>query len=312
MIRILYSLYFSLFFLNTLCAQYSDNIFEISYSNRNLSLGGGNISSNNIGAIFNAPYIPDFPNINNCKNLYIAYNQHSKNLFNVFYLAFNIYIDYENSLSCGLVNRKIPENYNTSNGWIDNGDGIPSLNEIDYNNIQQFSDNETGFVLSYNRKLYNSKSNLTINGKAVLHNVLNYSGQGLSLDIIYLQKINNINMIFGLNNLGAYKSWNYLGTERFESKGFVGAELRFENHIIFNSALYSMQYDSFDQLKIGIEYNSKDKFFTRFGYNSEYKSMGFGVKSKLFIIDYSYVKYSNINLNNSYNISFLFNINDFI
>ena len=98
-------------------------------------------------------------------------------------------------------------------------------------------------------------------------------------------------MIFGLNNLGAYKSWNYLGIERFESKKFAGAELRFENHIIFNSALYSIQYDSFDQLKIGIEYNSKDKFFTRFGYNSEYTSMGFGVKSKLFIIEYFVVGY---------------------
>ena len=45
-------------------------------------------------------------------------------------------------------------------------------------------------------------------------------------------------MIVGLNNLGAYKSWNYLGTERFESKGFAGAELRFENHIVFQYRHY--------------------------------------------------------------------------
>ena len=123
-----------------------NNIYSVISDPRNISLGNMHISSNDVSSIFDSPIA-----INNKKNnFFISLNQYSS-LLNVYHVAYTIIANDKMNLSFGLVRREINNNYNTNLAWYN--DGYPDQGEIDYSQIFQFSDKETGLLLSYNKIL---------------------------------------------------------------------------------------------------------------------------------------------------------------
>ena len=278
----------------------SDNIYQLNSSTRNTSLGGTHISSNNLSSIFDSPLRFDSGNSNNLmnkSNFYFAYHNQYHNQVDVLHFGYCAYSSKEMNLGIGLVSRKIENNFNTNNSWIDNGDGIPNQDEIDYNQIYKFNDQEIGFLISYNRKLTNSI--LAVNLKPTYHSIDNISSSGISFDIFYMKDIKLGKCTFGLQNIGSFKKWENGTTETFEPSIFINSEFE------LNKFLLCMEFNSDYNLIGGIEYNLNDLIDIRLGSNSTYISMGFGLKTNFANIDYAYIKNYNSILDESHKISFL-------
>ena len=199
--------------------------------------------------------------------------------------------------------RNINDNSYTNNAWSDNGDNIPDYNEIDYSKIFNFTDQEIGLLLSYN-KFLNKNSIIGINIKPNYHSIGINNALGLSFDIKYFQSINSHKIIFGLNDLLSYKKWDYGYEESFETVIFINYSYKLKD------LLFIIEYDNYLNLKAGFEYQINDKFTFQLGSNDSNVSLGFGFISKLVDVNYAYLHNNTIDFDQSHKIGFLFKINN--
>ena len=71
-------------------------------------------------------------------------------------IFFSLNTKFLKKLNISIINNSINDLNNTTNAWYDNGDGIIDVNEIDYNNISNFSHNSLGMILTKSFQLNTS------------------------------------------------------------------------------------------------------------------------------------------------------------
>ena len=284
--------YISYLFIINLFLFANDNIYDIKSSPRNRSLGGMHVLTNDISSIFDSPNKFDSkPN-----DFFISYNS-IFNLLNIYHFTYCIQSNKKMNLSFGIVRREIGNNYNTNSAW--NEDGYPDLSEIDYSKINNFYDQETGFLISYNK--IEEDFILGINFKPNFHSINKTSSIGFQMDLRYLFLGKKYNILLGLDNLLSIKKWDTGYSEKDNPLLFISNQYK-----ITNSLLLFCEFDSDENNKLGIEYIFKNLSFSS-GLNNREVAFGFGIKLDSMNINYSIINSKNKILENSHSIGFIFN-----
>lgn len=202
----------------------------------------------------------------------------------------------------------------TRNALIDQTTGTPITNinnpnaRLDYNQIQQFSDQDWAFFLSFAKK-YSENFYYGANVKIIYRKIAEYYATGIGFDVgawytpfqkfsvgVNLQDITTTLVAWstGRNELisptakvgGAYQIAFLGGT----FTPAIDVDIRFENRQFASE--FNIGPVSFDG-HAGLEYNFKNIVSVRVGYNDiQQFTIGAGVKLPKLNIDYSFARYS--------------------
>ena len=276
----------------------SNSIYFFSKNARTLSISSIHSHSNDINGVFYQP-------INNQKNItgnsYLSYSSIYDNQFSVLQLGYCLKSNNKRNISIGFIKRDINNLYNTSNAWDYNQYLIPDLNNIDYGNISNLLYEDIGFVVSYNK--YRKNKILNLKFKPYYNKIESNESFGIDIDLMYSIINNNYSIIVGFENLISEKKWESSIYERNNLKYF------FSNSIKINQITFFSEFNNIDSKKIALEYNLNNIFYIRFGYDNKNKeTIGFGLSSKQFDINYAYFN-SEFILGSSSQISILFRTN---
>tara|TARA_B100002051_G_C16745899_1_gene647628 strand:- start:8715 stop:9704 length:990 start_codon:yes stop_codon:yes gene_type:complete len=147
-------------------------------------------------------------------------------------------------LNISIINNSITDLNNTTNAWYDNGDGIIDVNEIDYNNISNFSHNSLGMILTKSFQLNtsnlpylkNSYIKYGINSKLSFSSILSEKSISHAFDVgILYVNANYFNSSFApnigivLKDILPFKYWT---TNRYETKKtsiIIGTSINISN-----------------------------------------------------------------------------------
>ena len=275
----------------------NDNIYSLISSPRNISIGGVHASSGNISSIFDSPI---FLNKNN-NNIFLSIDKYS-HLYNVYHLSYCIYANDKSNLLLGLVRREINNNFNTNSAWED--DGYPNLEDIDYTQIYNFQDKETGILIAYNQLIENNFI-MGINFKPIFHRIDNVFGVGFSLDVRYLIQIQRGRISFGIDNLLAFKKWDTDLLEKYDLNGYLGSSINISDR---NTVFY--EYNINSGSKLGFEIELINNLFVRTGINKYNFCFGFGIQLENIKLDYAYMNNKSEILGSNHSVGFNINLDD--
>ena len=276
-----------------------ESIYNLSSNARNAAMGGIHISSNSVSSLFDAPLSFDVENLYN-NDVFFSFNNQYNNNIEVMHFAYCIYSSEKNKLGFGLVNRLIDNNFNTSYAWQDNGDGIPTQDEIDYNQIFKFKDQEIGLLISYNHYL-NEKSAFAINIKPLYHSIGGLSATGFGLDAMYTRKTNLGNTSLILSDLWSTKKWDFGEVEKLKPTVYLNSKFDYGKIIL------CIEFDSNSNGYGGIEYSANRMISLRIGSNKFYNSLGVGLDLDFITFDYVYMHNNHI-IGNSHMLSFIYDL----
>jgi len=294
MIRLFVFVFFIFFTLLLGQINSLNSIFYSSNSPRVNSLSSCIFPSENIGDVFNNPSSYNFKSNNKA---YCSVYGYLNNSVNVFQLAYNISSTNKHKINIGFVSRVVNNNYNTASAYTINSNAL-DYEDINYENIYEFTDNEVGFLISYDKSLGNFIFNSKI--KSSIHSLDNDKAFGLGFDFYISRKLNNLNFMFGLKDI-FYKQWKSNSAEKYNVETIFGFSFQKGNLFsVFNVGSYNT--------KLGIEYNMLENVFIRLGYDKySNHSYGFGVKMVLLDLNYSYFKINNLSEDvNQFSLSFNF------
>ena len=274
----------------------NDNVYSLISNPRNISIGKIHASIDNISNTFDSPIL-----LNNNNNIYLSVDRYI-NLYSVYYLSYCLYAKKKSNLLLGMVRREINDNFNTNSAWED--DGYPDLEDIDYTQIYNFSDKETGLLIAYNRLIDNNFI-MGINFKPIFHRIDNISGIGLSFDVRYVIKMKKNQISFGVDNILAFKKWDTGLLEKFDLNGYLATAINIsDRNIVFYE--YNMNNGS----KLGFETKIIDNLFIRTGLNKNDFTFGFGLQLKNIDLDYAYINNSSEIFRNNHSVGFNVNLDN--
>jgi hypothetical protein len=275
----------------------NNSLFVFSKSAKATSLSSIHFISDDISGVFYQP----ISNKRNIKNdYYFSFINQYNNQINILQLGYCIKHDNNKNLSIGFIKRNIGNICNTSNAWDENN-SIPILEDIQYDNISNLSYEEFGLVFSYNRYLKNSIIN--IKAKPLYHRIESNKAFGINIDLISNYELNNINILYGCNNIFSYKKWDSSLSEKLEIEYFSSISIQAKKMNLY------FELNNLIKQKIGLEYSIDENIFFRTGYNSNNKlSYGFGIDLK--IIDLNYSSIDSDALGISHQISVLIKLNN--
>jgi len=259
----------------------SNSIFYSANSPRVNSLSSCIFPSNNIDDVFNNP--SDFNSILNNK-VYLSFYGYLNNSINVFQLAYNISSTKKHKINIGFISRMVNNNYNTASAYTVNG-YAPIYEQINYESIYKFNDNEVGFLVSYDKFfgdfIFNSKI------KSSIHSIGDEKAFGFGFDFYINRGLGNLDFMLGLKDI-FYKKWESHNVEKYNIETIFGISFKKENlFTVINISNYNT--------KIGIEYTMLENFILRLGVNEYNKySYGFGIKMVLLDLNYSYFKINDL------------------
>jgi len=275
----------------------NDNIYSLISSPRNIAIGGIHASADNISSIFDSPVYLDKKN----NNIFLSIERYN-NLYNVYHLTYCIYANSQSNLLLGIVRREINNNFNTTSAWSD--DDYPDLEDIDYTQIYNFSDKESGLLIAYNRLIENNFI-MGINLKPIFHRIDNVSAIGFSLDVRYIMKMQKNQISFGVDNLLAFKKWDTGLLEKYDLNGYLATSINISDR----STLF-YEYNINNNSKLGFEIKLVDDLFLRTGINKYDFSFGFGLQLKNINLDYAYINNSSKIFGSNHSIGFNINFDD--
>jgi len=274
----------------------NDNVYSLISNPRNISIGKIHASIDNISNAFDSPVL-----LNNDNNIYLSVDRYI-NLYSVYYLSYCLYAKKKSNLLLGMVRREINDNFNTNSAWED--DGYPDLEDIDYTQIYNFSDKETGLLIAYNRLIDNNFI-MGINFKPIFHRIDNISGIGFSFDVRYVIKMKKNKISFGIDNILAFKKWDTGLLEKFDLNGYLATAINIsDRNIIFYE--YNMNNGS----KLGFETKIADNLFIRTGLNKNDFTFGFGLQLEKLDLDYAYINNNSEIFRNNHSIGFNINLDN--
>ena len=275
-----------------------NSIYFFSKNAKTLSISSIHSISNDINGLF---YQPISKQSNIKGNSYLSYSEIYNNQFSILQLGYCIKNNDRSNISIGFIKRDIDNLYNTSSAWDYNQYLIPELNNIDYDDISNLLYEDIGFVLSYNK--YHKNKIINFKFKPFYNKIQLNESLGIDIDLMYSIILNNYNFILGVENLISEKKWDSGISEKNNLKYFLSNSIKLNQVTIFS------EFNNTDPSKFALEYNFNNIFSIRFGYDKKNKkTLGFGVSSKLFDINYAYFD-SEFILGSSSQISILFRTN---
>ena len=270
----------------------NNSLFAFSKSAKTASLSSIHFISDDISGVFYQP----ISNKRNIKNdYYFSFiNQYEKQI-NILQLGYCIKHDENKNLSLGFIKRNIDYIYNTTNAWNQNN-LVPSLEDIDYDNISNLSYEEFSLIFSYNRYLENSIINVKI--KPLYHRIESNKALGINIDLTSNYELNNISILYGCNNIFSYKKWDSSLSEKFEMEYFSSLVIKLKKMNLY------FELNNLIKEKIGLEYRVSENILFRTGYNS-HNRLSYGLGIDLNIINLNYSGLNSESLGSSHQISVL-------
>ena len=281
------------------CPLLSNNdIYSVISNPRNISIGGMHSFTDDISSAFDSPLFLN--NKNN--NIFLSINKYDE-LYNIYRISYCVYANKKSNLLIGMVRREINDNFNTDFAWENNG-SPPVLGDINYDAIYLFQDQETGFLITYN-KLITNNFVMGLNFKPIFHSIDNINGIGLSLDVRYALKFLKYKISFGADNILAIKKWDTGLLEKFDLNGYFCTSIDLSNRF---TLFY--EYNLINYSKLGFEIKIIPDLFLRSGYNNDYYSFGFGLKLDKMNLDYSYSDNNSLIFGSNHSVGFNINMDN--
>ena len=219
--------------------------------------------------------------------LAISYGRYYSGLLESFQVSYILMKNNDSGLGFSLIQKKI-ESHNTEYAYEDNGE-IISPDQIDYNNIAYYDNQQIGIVVLYSNK--NKVGDLGIKIKPIYTSDLNEKGFGISFDVGFNKQITQKYLSgISINNFLSINKWS---TDKVESNF---PHLYFSNIYLHEKiSLYSelslstnwKKIDYFYNYKIGASYLINNNFKVLIGYSKD-KLISFGMDLKHKSINYSY------------------------
>lgn len=311
-----YLLIFSIFFITpfsinaqTTISKFAGEFLAIGVGGRAMGLGGAYTAlANDVTAGY---YNPAGLIHLNYPQISIMHDERFGNLVNYDYAA--VAIPYGTDMSFGLSIMRlgvdgIPD---TRNALIDaNGDGILDINQdrLDYNRITEFSNQDWAIYLSF-AKRHTSNFSYGASVKIIRRSLAEFSATGIGFDIgAQYSPTENIFLGATIQDVTTTLiAWNTGRNELISPTVKIGGGYRFEFFggtltpvldidIRFEGRNFASNFNlgpiSAD-LHQGLEYNYKNVFAIRAGYNDiKQFTIGAGIKLPKLSIDYSFARFN--------------------
>ena len=292
-IKYLYLL--SIFFAIIFSKSFNNNsIYNAGSSSYGISLGGIHFLSSNIDGVFKQAFDLDSSMKN---NLYYSNQDKFNGSINLVQFGYCVNHDTLRNFSIGLLQRSINDNFHTSSSWTEDVDG-PSFDEIDYNQIELFSDNELGLIFSYTSRIDNNLI-YSLKVKPSFHKINHSKGYGFGADFILYNKYQYFDFILGIEELLSFKDWSHGTKEKFQSNGYICIYKNIDNYLI------SYEYNQFKGSIYSFDIELIDNVFFRVGYNDLNSLVGgFGIKTEFVELNYAYS--NSIDRTNHFSLTFNF------
>jgi len=309
-------LLFSFFFLalsivqsQTVIGKYAGEFLAIGVGGRALAMGSAHTAV--VGDVTAGYWNPAGLARINYPQFSLMHEEHFGSLVNYNYGAVAIPYGKDMSFGVSLIRLSIDGIPDTRNALYDaNGDGILDIHtdRLDYSKITEFSNTDWALYLSF-AKRHSEKFYWGANVKIIRRDLAEYGATGIGFDVgalympfdnLYLgANIQDVTTTLvawstGRNELitptakiGAAYSFEFLGGRILPA---LDLDLRFENRKY--ASMFNVGPVSFD-LHTGFEYNYKNIFAVRAGYNDVKQfTLGAGIYLPKLQIDYSFARFS--------------------
>ena len=216
-----------------------------------------------------------------------SYAEYYSGIIERFQISYIINKNDKSGLGVSIIQKKI-EVHNTEYAYQYNGD-IISPDQIDYDNIDYYDDQQIGLVILYSTK--NKIGDFGFKIKPIYTSHLNNKAFGASLDIGYNKTINSKYIVgASINNLISINKWDTgLSESNFPhlhlSNSFHHEKITFYSELILSSELNDTNY--FYNYKLGAEFSVYNNLKILSGY-SKNKSFSLGIGFNYKGINYSY------------------------
>ena len=260
--------------------KYGFEIFSFSGDAQTQSMGGvpyeNSMSLNNIYSLNEYHYEG---------RMAFSYAKYYSGMIDLFQSSYIIKQNKNRRLGVELLHKKISNIPNTQNAWEDLGQVI-SQDEIDYDNIDYYDDQQVSLLLVYSLNL--KDTNIGFKIKPFYTSILDYSAFGASFDVGVNRKIGN-NYYFGASIEDLY-SINYWSTgDSFSVYPTFSLLNSFSFRGYYLAAELSARSNALDNFNygIGIERDIKKYLKLRFGYSSN-ESIAAGIEFEFNDVSYAY------------------------
>ncbi|OGU59208.1 MAG: hypothetical protein A2V66_11315 [Ignavibacteria bacterium RBG_13_36_8] len=291
----------------TVIGKYGGEFLAIGVGGRALAMGGAHVAVVNdvTAGYWNPAALARI----NYPQLSLMHEEHFGDLVNYNYGA--VAIPYSSDMSFGLsiIRLSVDGIPDTRDALYDaNGDGILDIHtdRLDYSQITEFNNTDWAFYLSF-AKRHSENFYWGANVKIIRRNIAEFDATGIGFDIgtVYTP---TENLFLGANIQDVTTTlvaWSTGRNELISPTAKIGAayaveflggtvmpamdlDIRFENRKYASN--FNIGPVSFD-MHLGFEYNYKDIFAVRAGYNDiKQFTVGAGIKLPKLTIDYSYAR----------------------
>ncbi len=230
-------------------------------------------------------------NSDNNNFMYSILGNHFNGILENQQLFFSLKTEFLKTINIALLRTSIDDIYDTSSAWNDhNQNGIVDIDEISYNDINTFSHNTLGLILS--KPFIINKTRLGINTKFSISNLLDQNAFTHSFDLGVYQKFNNYSFGVVLKDFLNSSYWSEGEINKLDHQIILGTNLNLKNlNLSFDYNILNTEY----MLGTNYEYNSS--FSIQLGHSYfEKLYLGFLLSFEKFNIGYSFVipKYTDL------------------
>ena len=241
-------------------------------------------------------------NSDNNEFIYSILGNHFNGIIDNQQLFFSLNTKFLNKVNIALLRTSIDDIYDTSSAWNDhNQNGIVDTDEINYDNIDTFSHNTLGLILS--KPFYYNKIRLGVNTKFSISSLFNQYSLSHSFDLGLYKKFNKYSMGLVLKDFLNQSYWTEGEINKLKSKFIFGANFNIKNINL------SCDYNFFNnEYMLGGNYNYNSSLSFQLGRSTfEKLYIGFLLDFKKFNIGYSFVIPKHLELGTSQRILIGFN-----
>ena len=241
-------------------------------------------------------------NSDNNEFIYSILGNHFNGIIDNQQLFFSLNTKFLNKVNIALLRTSIDDIYDTSSAWNDhNQNGIVDVDEINYENINTFSHNTLGLILS--KPFYYNKIRLGVNTKFSISSLFDQYSFLHSFDLGLYKKFNNYSMGLVLKDFLNQSYWTEGEINKLKSKFIFGSNFNIKNiNLSYDYNFLNSEY----MLGGNYEYNSSLSF--QLGHSTfEKLYIGFLLDFKKLNIGYSFVIPKHLELGTSQRILIGFN-----
>jgi hypothetical protein len=293
----------------TVISKYAGEFLSIGIGGRPLGMGGAYVAV--VNDVTSGYYNPAGLARINYPQVSLMHDARFGNLMNYDYLGVAIPFDKDMSFGLSVMRLAIDGIPDTRNALYDaNGDGILDINNdrLDYSKITEFSNQDWAFYLTF-AKRQSANFNYGANIKIIRRSIAEYSAWGVGFDAgVMYSPMERLSLGANIQDITTTMvAWSTGRNELISPTAKVGGayqidflsgvitpaldlDIRFENRQY--ASMFHVGPISFDT-HIGFEYNFKNIFAVRGGYNDVKQfTVGAGIKLPKLNIDYSFARFS--------------------